>query len=50
MILAVISMIIVVLENFINLTDIEGITSRFIVNVEDSRLLSKMYNLKHLTI
>lgn len=49
-ILAVISMIIAVLENFIDLIDIEDITSRLIANIEDSGLLTNTHIFKHQTI
>lgn len=49
-ILAVISMIIAVLENFIDLIDIEYITSRLIANIEDSGLLTNTHIFKHQTI
>lgn len=50
MVLAVISMIIAVLENFINLIDIEGVTSNLIANIEDSGLLTNTHIFKHQTI
>lgn len=49
-ILAVISMIIAVLEKFIDLIDIEDITSRLIANIEDSGLLTNTHIFKHQTI
>lgn len=49
-ILAVISMIIAVLEKFIDLIDIEDITSRLIANIEDSGLLTNTHIFKHQNI
>jgi hypothetical protein len=49
-ILAVISMIITVLEKFIDSIDIDDITRKIIANIEDSRILANTHIFKHQSI